>query len=322
MARMRKGTLPAITLVLVIAWALAAVFMLTRTLAAAQDIDGRVVAVNNQVGPIDEDLDATRLAGETATISQQILVQAKPLAGLLDQTLGSTESIDKTAKSVLETAEQINATVGAINETVTSINPTVDEIGAKLNAVEGNVNSIQASVNAIGNNFVEILSEVQSIDVGAAGINRRANVVTEIAVGIEGDLSEVFRVVGVINANADAIANSPLLLQSADELPLQQLTALMTGGATPLPAPVSAPKPSQALGNATESSPLPRPDELAGMLGLTGGKPKPLPDADRALLGLLGGKGSGGSSDSAASRDSGDSGEGLVGGVVGGGGLW
>src|SRR5438094_7068122 len=98
-------------LVGVIAWALVAVVMLTRTLVSAQQIDDRVFTIKNTVSPIDHNLDSVALAVKTNDIAGQILTAAKPLSGQLDQVVKSATSIDTSAAS-------INGTAGSINQTV------------------------------------------------------------------------------------------------------------------------------------------------------------------------------------------------------------
>ena len=84
-AASREAGLAGIALVIVIAWALAAVMMLTGTLIAAQQIDDRVATILGEVSPIDDDLDSVKLAQETDRIAKDILTAAEPLSGQLDQ---------------------------------------------------------------------------------------------------------------------------------------------------------------------------------------------------------------------------------------------
>ena len=84
-------------LVGVIAWALAAVLMLTNTLVAAQQIDNRVDRITHTVGPIDRDLDSVNLAAETNRIAGEIRTAANPLSGQAQQIIDATASIDTSA---------------------------------------------------------------------------------------------------------------------------------------------------------------------------------------------------------------------------------
>src|SRR5919106_2812050 len=95
-------------LVGVIAWALAAVLMLTSTLVTANQIDDTVAYIRTQVSPIDKDLDSVKLAEKTNELAGRILTAAEPLSGQLGTVLDNTNSIDATAKSINDTAGQIN----------------------------------------------------------------------------------------------------------------------------------------------------------------------------------------------------------------------
>lgn len=315
MPTLRPGTLPAIMLVVVIAWALAAVYLLSRTLIAAHDIDNRVAVINGELAPINQDLDAVRLADATAEISGNIREQTDTLSSLLKGTVNSVKSINSSADSILASAREINTKAHSINETAASINTNVHSIGSRLSAIGADVASIHGSVESIGASFVGILDEVQSIDPGAAGINRRANTVLGLGEGIRDDLDRVRALVVDINTNAHEISGSPILLErpapdvvntikgllveltggDASTASLPPSTGnLPTGQVTKPPSPLSLPS-------------LPsRPSDLAGLLGLTGASS----DAGgRGVLGLLGGP-------------SQDAGGGLLGSLGGGGGLW
>ena len=199
--RGERGIAPAL-LVVVIAWALAAVLMLTGTILAAQRIDERVGSIVGSTSQIDGDLDAVRLAGETGRISADIRTAAKPLAGELDQVIVAARGIDGTAGSILDNAGSINrkvvainATAGAINSNVRAINANADSINAKVASIEaradgiestaggiernarsinGRVGSIDASVDSIDGRLGGTLAETRTIDPGVAGINIRA----------------------------------------------------------------------------------------------------------------------------------------------------
>lgn len=69
----RLGALPAVMLFVIILWALAAVFMLTRILASAVEIDEQVEIINTQTTPIDKETEGVALAGDTVVISTDIL---------------------------------------------------------------------------------------------------------------------------------------------------------------------------------------------------------------------------------------------------------
>ncbi len=170
--------LPGLMLVVIIFWALAAVLMLTGTLINAREIQDDVVAINEQVSPIDDDLDNVALAKKTVELSGRIDVAAKPLSRQAGQIIGAARSIDKRAKSILATAGSINRTARAINTSVTTINASVSQINSRVVSIAGNVDSIGGSVASIngrvatiGGRVGTIGARVRAIESGVGSIN-------------------------------------------------------------------------------------------------------------------------------------------------------
>ncbi len=211
-------------LVVVIAWALAAVLMLTGTLLAAQSIEGRVTSIVGSTSAIDDDLDAVRLAARTSRISGRILEAAAPLSSELDQVIVAARSIDRTAGSILDTAESINgrvvsinATAGSINATVRSIrsnagsiestaesidtragaiDSTVESIERSAGSIETRVEAVETSVDSIDGRLSGTLDETRTIDSGVAGINIRADRVIDIVRPVRDDTQDILDQVG------------------------------------------------------------------------------------------------------------------------------
>jgi hypothetical protein len=210
-------------LVGVIAWALAAVVMLTSTLVTANQIDDTVAYIRTQVSPIDRDLDSVKLAEKTNEIAGDILTAAKPLSGQLGTVLENTNSIDATAKSIDTTAGQINQVVHSINATAGEINGSARSINDKVKAINTSVRSIQGAVNEINptarrieGNFAGTLAATRSIigDHKAAGIGtglsgaaRRVDVLNGLIQAIKGDTGNILAKVGTIAASAKSIDN-------------------------------------------------------------------------------------------------------------------
>jgi methyl-accepting chemotaxis protein len=182
--RPRKATLglapilPGLVLVLVIVWALAAVLMLTGTLVNAREIDQTIPLIQNQVSPIDKNLDNVALAKKTENISGRILTRAKPLVGRTDEIITEAQSIDRNAESILDTARSINGTaktingnVKEINETVSSINRNVVTIGSSVGAIQSNVLSIGRTVGSIDRDVTSINARVRSVFAGVGPVN-------------------------------------------------------------------------------------------------------------------------------------------------------
>ena len=216
-------------LVGVIAWALAAVLMLTTTLISAQQIDNRVARITTEVSPIDKDLDSVALAIETNNIAKEILTAAKPLSGQVDEITKASASIDTSAKSIDSTvasigstvgsidtnAKEINSTVLSINGTVRAINSTAQEINGTVKSIDRSVASINGTVHGINGNLGEILNVARSIrgerqgftgfGTGVAGINRRADAVIATVQGIKSDTANILSEVVQIDTSAKNI---------------------------------------------------------------------------------------------------------------------
>ena len=217
-------------LVGIVAWALAAVLMLTNTLIAAQQIDNRVDRITHTVGPIDHDLDSVNLAAETNRIAGEILTAANPLSGQAQQIVDATASIDASAKSINDdvlqigesvngigtNAGSINGNVTEINKTVKDINGTAKAISGTVNQIDGNVTSIGSTAKGIGANLAAVLETATSIrgdhaapssgfGTGIAGINRRADAAIALVQSIKADSANILATVVKIEASAKSI---------------------------------------------------------------------------------------------------------------------
>jgi methyl-accepting chemotaxis protein len=208
-------------LVGVIAWALAAVVMLTGTLVSAKEIDKKVAYIRSQVSPIDHNLDSVKLAATTNQIATDILTAAKPLSGQLGEVVGSTKSIIGEASSIDQTAGQINTTVnsisanaGEINGSALAINGKVQAINGSVQSIQTNANSINSTVHGIGNNFGGILDtvrqirgdhKVEGLGGGLAGAARRVDVLIGLVTGVKDDTGNILAKVGTIGTSAKSI---------------------------------------------------------------------------------------------------------------------
>ncbi|MDQ3974256.1 MAG: hypothetical protein M3276_07965 [Actinomycetota bacterium] len=201
-------------LVLIIAWALAAVLMLTATLVSAQRIDEDVAVITGEVIEIDDELDMVRRLESINASADGILVAARPLSGQLNEVNQSAGSIDRNVVAILDTARQINGTAKEINGTAKTINGTVTSIN-------GTATSINATVRSIHGNVGAILGTARSINDGVAAINRRVDVVIAAVTGIKGDTGNILAQVGPghdfagggasIHGHANSIDCSPVV---------------------------------------------------------------------------------------------------------------
>lgn len=242
----KPGVLPVVAFVLVLAWAVVAVIMLTLTLLAADEIDKRAAVIVNRVPPIEEDLENIELAATTARLAEQIRVAVAPLPEQLTLILEEVRSIDATAGSILNTSREINAkvesieatarsilaTAESIRATAVSIENTVEPLEATVESIYADVNAIEADVAQINTRFRKLLAEVRSTNVGVAGINLRLEVVIDLANSIEQNLATIRALAEEINENAAAIEESPLLLKEPGEDVrelVEELTEELTG---------------------------------------------------------------------------------------------
>lgn len=209
--------LSALLLPVIVAWALAAVIILTGTLLAAHDIDDSVEVITSEVSAVDQDLDLIRLAEETDDIATRILNQVDPLPKELDKIIAIARQIDGVAGSILGKAREINGRVGEINAraasirtnaraiqeraesidtTVVAIFRTVSSINATVRNIDGTVQAIEGSVGGILRRFVATLDVARSIDTGVAGINRRARTIIELEEPLKSDLGRTLFQIG------------------------------------------------------------------------------------------------------------------------------
>ena len=197
--------LAGVVLVIVIAWALAAVLMLTGTLTNARQINRRVKLVNAQVGPIDNNLASVKLAGRTGRIAKKIDLAAEPLSGELNQVITTAGSINTKVGSILSKAQSINGVVTAINTTAKAINANANAINATVHSINANALSINATAHSINSNVHSINSHVQAIGGSVASIGGSVASIRARVVAIQGVVGPARATDRSINANANRI---------------------------------------------------------------------------------------------------------------------
>jgi len=159
----------AINLVLVLAFALFAVIMLTNTTLRASQIDQRVKKIRGEVGQVDTELTNVPKLDQTAATAAEIDVATKNLSNQATDIVTAAQSIDRTVSSILSNATSINSSVGSINPTLSSIRGVVTQIDG----------------GSLGSRT------------GVAGINTRVRDVRLAVAGIKGDTGSVLAQVGV-----------------------------------------------------------------------------------------------------------------------------
>lgn len=153
-----------IALIIVIAWALTAVFMLTRTLVAATQINTRVKDITGSVSGIKGETALVQVLTETNRIAADILTAAQPLAPKLEEVDASAKSINRTVADILANARSIGATVDGINANAKSILSTAREINDGVAAINRKVITAAPIVNAIKADTGAIREDVRSGD--------------------------------------------------------------------------------------------------------------------------------------------------------------
>ncbi len=173
-----------VNLVLVIAFALYAVIMLSRTTLAAKQIDDRVRVIVTEVGPGSNvsRLDETQKLNTIGKTAEDILAAARPLSGQAQVIIDTAKSIDNTVSAINANATEINGTVKSINSTAASLLPTVQNIHGD----DGNMDPLRG---------------------GVWSINERADIAKPIVAGISDDLGQVFARVGAGGTGGHANPN-------------------------------------------------------------------------------------------------------------------
>ena len=172
-----------VNLVLVIAFALYAVIMLSRTTLAAKQIDDRVRVIVTEVGPGSNvsRLDETQKLNTIGKTAEDILAAARPLSGQAQVIIDTAKSIDNTVSGINGNASEINATVKSINGTAAALLPVVQTIH--------------------GDDSLDVRTG------GVAAINKRAEIATPVVNGISDDLGRVFGHVGAQGTGGHTPAN-------------------------------------------------------------------------------------------------------------------
>ncbi len=191
-------------LIIVIAWGLSAVLMLTGTLIAAQQIEDEVVSITSTLSSVDEDTDNVALTQDINTRASDILTAAEPLTGQLDQVIPTARRIDEKVPRILTTAQDINATARSINGQVTRVGETVDSILDSFVEIEDNVvQSIEPGVDDIVMDLQRVIGLARSIFIDFEGIVAETGPIRREAIKIEEDVE----ILGTLTGDKPVVAN-------------------------------------------------------------------------------------------------------------------
>src|SRR3989475_391362 len=143
-----------IALIIVIAWALSAVLILTRTLVAAQEINNKVTDITAHLAGSKQDTSYVSQLNKTEVTASTILQNAAPLTGQL-------EIVKNTAAHIQQQVDGITPPVQTINSTVHVIHDQVGQILAVVNAGPNSIAGILAPIKSSQSG--PILSDVNRI---------------------------------------------------------------------------------------------------------------------------------------------------------------
>jgi hypothetical protein len=146
-----------IALIIVIAWALSAVLILTRTLVAAQEINNKVTDITAHLAGSKQDTSYVSQLNKTEVTANSILTAAAPLTGQI-------AVIDTTAKHIDQQVDGITPPVQDINRTVHVIHDQVGAILATASSINGTLTTIRNTQSSV------ILGDVLKIKADTSGI--------------------------------------------------------------------------------------------------------------------------------------------------------
>ena len=154
-----------IALIIVIAWALSAVLILTRTLVAAQEINNKVTDITAHLAGSKQDTSYVSQLNKTEVTASTILQNAAPLTGQLEIVKNTAAHIQQQVDGITPPVQTINATVHVIHDQVGTILATAQSINNTLTAIRNTQSSvILTDVVKIKADTSSIITNVHTID--------------------------------------------------------------------------------------------------------------------------------------------------------------
>jgi hypothetical protein len=154
-----------IALIIVIAWALSAVLILTRTLVAAQEINNKVTDITAHLAGSKQDTSYVSQLNKTEVTANSILTAAAPLTGQIAVIDTTAKHIDQQVDGITPPVLDINKTVHVIHDQVGAILATAQSINTTLTAIKNTQSSvILGDVLKIKADTTSIITNVQTID--------------------------------------------------------------------------------------------------------------------------------------------------------------
>ena len=154
-----------IALIIVIAWALSAVLILTRTLVAAQEINNKVTDITAHLAGSKQDTSYVSQLNKTEVTASTILQNAAPLTGQLEIVKNTAAHIQQQVDGITPPVQTINATVHVIHDQVSTILATAQSINNTLTTIRNTQSSvILTDVVNIKADTSSIITNVHTID--------------------------------------------------------------------------------------------------------------------------------------------------------------
>ena len=154
-----------IALIIVIAWALSAVLILTRTLVAAQEINNKVTDITGHLAGSKQDTSYVSQLNKTEVTASTILQNAAPLTGQLEIVKNTAAHIQQQVDGITPPVQTINATVHVIHDQVGTILATAQSINNTLTTIRNTQSSvILTDVVNIKADTSSIITNVHTID--------------------------------------------------------------------------------------------------------------------------------------------------------------
>jgi len=154
-----------IALIIVIAWALSAVLILTRTLVAAQEINNKVTDITGHLAGSKQDTSYVSQLNKTEVTASTILQNAAPLTGQLEIVKNTAAHIQQQVDGITPPVQTINATVHVIHDQVSTILATAQSINNTLTTIRNTQSSvILTDVVNIKADTSSIITNVHTID--------------------------------------------------------------------------------------------------------------------------------------------------------------
>ena len=161
-----------IALIIVIAWALSAVLILTRTLVAAQEINNKVTDITAHLAGSKQDTSYVSQLNKTEVTASTILQNAAPLTGQLEIVKNTASHIQQQVDGITPPVLEINKTVHVIHDQVGTILATAQTINNTLTTIRNTQSSvILTDVLAIKADTSGIIVNVHTIDANLCHAN-------------------------------------------------------------------------------------------------------------------------------------------------------